>query len=49
MNSLPLLTLLTFLPLIGGLIVVGLGEQKKLARGLAFTVSLLSLALTVVL
>ena len=49
MNSLPLLTLLTFLPLIGGLIVVGLGEQKRLARGLAFTVSLLSLALAVVL
>ena len=49
MSNLPLLTLLTFLPLIGGLIVVGLGEQKKLARGLAFTVSLLSLALTFVL
>ena len=49
MSSLPLLTLLTFLPLIGGLIVIGLGEQKKLARGMAFAVSLLSLALTFML
>ncbi len=49
MSSLPLLTLLTFLPLIGGLIVIGLGEQKKLARAMAFAVSLLSLALTFVL
>ncbi len=49
MNSLPLLTLLTFLPLMGGLIVIGLGEQKKLSRGLAFTTSLLALLLTVVI
>ncbi len=49
MTSLPLLSLLTFLPLIGGLIVIGLGEQRKLARGMAFLVSLLSLALTFVL
>ena len=49
MNNLPLLTILTFLPLLGGLIVAGLGGQKKLARGLAFTVSLLALALVFVL
>ena len=49
MSNLPLLSIITFLPLIGGLIVVGLGEQKKLARGLAFTTSLLALLLTVVL
>jgi NADH-quinone oxidoreductase subunit M len=46
MNDLPLITLLTFLPLIGGVIVVGLGpENRKLARGLALTFSFLALAL----
>ena len=36
MNGFPILTLLTLMPLIGGLVVVGLGaEQKRLARWLA--------------
>jgi NADH-quinone oxidoreductase subunit M len=46
MTNLPLITILTFLPLIGGVIVVGVGqENRKLARGLALTFSFLSLAL----
>lgn len=45
MNGLPLITLLTLLPLIGGVIVVGLGhENKKAARALALGLSFLSLA-----
>ena len=44
MNGLPVLTLLTLLPLIGGLIVVGT-QDKKLARKLALGLSFLSLAL----
>ena len=50
MNGLPLLTLLTLLPLIGGLVVVGLGaEQKRLARWLSLGFSLGALALALVL
>lgn len=49
MNGLPILTLITLLPLIAGIIVAGLGEQKKLARGLAFGSSLISLALALAL
>lgn len=49
MNQLPLLTLITLLPLIAGIIVAGLGEQKKLARGLALASSFVSLVLAVVL
>ncbi|MSU57332.1 MAG: NADH-quinone oxidoreductase subunit M [Pedosphaera sp.] len=46
MNDLPILTIITLLPLIGGLIVVGLGaEQKGLARKLALAFSFASLAL----
>ena len=49
MNGLPLLTIITMLPLVAGLVVAGLGEQKKLARGLAFASSLISLALALAL
>ncbi|MFO1487601.1 MAG: NADH-quinone oxidoreductase subunit M [Verrucomicrobiota bacterium] len=46
MNELPLLTLLTLLPMIGGVIVSGLGEQKKLARQIAFGFALAALGVT---
>jgi NADH-quinone oxidoreductase subunit M len=49
-NSLPILTLLTLLPLFGGVVLLGLDRsQQRLARGLAVTFSLLTLALTVAL
>jgi NADH-quinone oxidoreductase subunit M len=48
-SELPILTLITLLPLIAGIIVAGLGEQKKLARSIACVSSLLSLALAVLL
>lgn len=41
----PILTTVTLLPLIAGIVVAGLGEQKRLARGLALISSFLSLAL----
>ncbi len=44
MNGLPLLTLLTLLPILGGLIVVGLPD-KQLARRVALGFSFLSLGL----
>jgi len=44
-----ILTIITLLPLVAGVIVAGLGEQKKLARGLAFVSSLFSLLLVLVL
>jgi NADH-quinone oxidoreductase subunit M len=50
MNGPPLLTVLTLLPLIGGLVVVGLGrEQKRLARGLALGFGFGALLLALVL
>ena len=50
MNGLPLLTILTLVPLIGALVVVGLGtEQKRLARWLSLGFSLGALALALVL
>jgi NADH-quinone oxidoreductase subunit M len=48
-NELPILTIITFLPLIAGILVAGLGDQKKLARGLALFSSFLSLALVLLL
>jgi NADH-quinone oxidoreductase subunit M len=46
MNALPLLTLLTFLPFLGALMVVGLAQEKKqLARWLSLGFSLAALAL----
>ncbi len=44
MNQLPILTLLTLLPIIGGIIVVG-SQDKQLARRFALGFSFLSLAL----
>jgi NADH-quinone oxidoreductase subunit M len=50
MNALPLITILTAVPLIGALAVLGLGAQnKRLARGLALTFSFIALALTLIL
>ncbi|MBP9900193.1 MAG: NADH-quinone oxidoreductase subunit M [Verrucomicrobia subdivision 3 bacterium] len=49
MKGIPILTILTLLPLFAGIIVAGLGEQRKLARGIAFGSSLLSLALALLL
>src|ERR1041384_1264030 len=50
MNALPLLTMLTLVPIVGGVIVIGLGaEQKHLARRMAFGFSLVALGLALVL
>src|SRR6266704_2578832 len=50
MNSLPIITTLTALPLIGGLIVIGLGADKKqIARWLSLGFSFASLALALTL
>src|ERR1700704_1734013 len=50
MNGVSLITVLTIVPLIGGLMVIGLGsEQKKLARGLALGFSFIGLALAMIL
>jgi NADH-quinone oxidoreductase subunit M len=50
MNRLPLITLLTLTPLIGGLVVVGLGpSQKRLARGLTLLFTLAALGLSALL
>ena len=50
MNAFPLLTLLTFVPVVGALAVVGLHpEQKRLARWFSLGVSLGALALALVL
>src|SRR3989454_10059317 len=49
-QNFPILTILTFLPLIGGVIVIGLGvDKKQLARRLSLTFSLVSLGLTLFL
>jgi len=50
MSTFPWLTTLTLVPLIGGMIIVGLPlEQRRLAQGLALAVAGLALALTLVL
>ncbi len=50
MNGFPLITLLTFLPLVGGVAVLGLGaEQRRLSRGLALTSGFVALVLAAVL
>ena len=50
MNDLPLLTILTLIPLVGGLMVLGVQSQsQKAARALALVATLLSLGLAVVL
>lgn len=48
MTALPLISILTFLPLVGGFVVLGLGADKKhLARGLGLSFGFLALALAV--
>ena len=50
MNGLPLLTILTLVPLLGALVVAGVAsEQQRLARWLSLGFSLGALALTLVL
>jgi NADH-quinone oxidoreductase subunit M len=50
MNAFPLITILTAVPLIGGLGILGLSTQNKnIARNMALTFSLIALALTFVL
>ena len=50
MNQFPYITILTLIPLVGGIIVIGLGKtQERLARGLALSFSLLALAGALVL
>jgi NADH-quinone oxidoreductase subunit M len=50
MNDFPIITLLTLIPLVSGLILTGLGrEQARLARGLALASSLVSLVITLVM
>jgi len=50
MNALPLLTLLTLVPLIGAVLVIGLSaQQQRLARWLSLGFSFAALALTLVL
>ncbi len=48
MSNLPILTILTLLPLIGGVVVIGMGDdRRKLARSLALTCGFLTLALAI--
>lgn len=50
MNDFPYLTVLTFLPLVGGIILLGLrADQKQLARGLGLVFSALGLALALII
>jgi NADH-quinone oxidoreductase subunit M len=50
MTGFPFISSLTFLPLVGGIIIIGLGaHRKKQARVLGLTFSLVALALAVVL
>jgi len=50
MKDFPFISILTFLPLVGGVILAGLKpERKQLARGLGLAFSFLSLALTVII
>jgi NADH-quinone oxidoreductase subunit M len=50
MNGVPAISLLTFLPLIGGLLVLGIPDaQRRFARGLALGIGFLSLVLTIVI
>jgi NADH-quinone oxidoreductase subunit M len=49
MNALPLITVLTVIPLVGGFAVLGLGQSARAARGLALASSLLALVVALVL
>jgi proton-translocating NADH-quinone oxidoreductase, chain M len=47
MNGLPLITLLTLLPIVAGLLVIGIGsENRKVGRNLAFGTGLLTFVIT---
>src|SRR5258708_14139863 len=48
MSGFPMISVITFLPLFGAIVLLGISaEQKKLASGLAFGFSIVALALTV--
>jgi len=50
MTDAPLITILTFVPLIGGVVVVGLDpERRRLARGLSLTFSLAAVGLVLLM
>jgi NADH-quinone oxidoreductase subunit M len=50
MNGFPLITVITFTPLVGAAMLIGLGfKSKRLARGLALGFSLVGLALAAIL
>ncbi len=50
MNGFPWISFLTFTPLLGGLMIIGMSAQRsKLARGLALMFSMLALALAVLI
>ena len=49
MTAVPILTIITLLPLVGGIMVAGLGERKRHERNLALIFSFLSLALVLLL
>jgi len=50
MSNFPWLTILTLMPLIGGIVIVGLdSEQKRFARALALVISLSGLSMALVL
>jgi NADH-quinone oxidoreductase subunit M len=49
MSDLPIITILTLLPLVGGVIVAGLAGRKHLARGLSLGCSFCSLAMVLLL
>ncbi|HVV70028.1 MAG TPA: NADH-quinone oxidoreductase subunit M, partial [Verrucomicrobiae bacterium] len=50
MSHFPYITCLTFLPLVGGFIVIGLGKsQERMARALALGFSLLAFVFALVL
>jgi len=50
MTDAPLITILTFVPLIGGVVVVGLDpERRRLARGLSLTFSLAAVGLVLLI
>jgi len=49
MNTFPLLTILTLIPLLGGVAALLASNRPKLARGVAFSFSLLALAVAALL
>jgi len=50
MSAIPIITILTLLPLVGGILIIGLGSEKKqLARWLGLIFSFAALGLVVLL